>query len=63
MRFLSRSPVSLDLAKSSSFDTFRVQRDGIRNRRGGTVPALVLYMAELIESPKERPFQAPLIAG
>jgi hypothetical protein len=52
----SAPPVSLDLAESSSFDTFRVQCGDIQNRRGGTVLAFVLYMAQLIEGPKERTF-------
>ena len=63
MCFPPRSTVSLDLARSSSFGTIGVQCNGIKNRRGGTALAFVLYMAKLVKEPKERPFQAPLIAG
>ena len=47
-------PVSRNFAESSSFDTF--QRGGIQNRRGEMVLPFVLYMAKLIEGPKERTF-------
>ena len=47
-------------AESSSFCIFFSQH--IRDGGCGTTPASVLYLAELVESPIERPFQAPLIA-
>jgi hypothetical protein len=50
-------------AESTSFCISCGQRNGIQNRGGGTIPASVLQLAELVEVPKERPFQTPLVAG
>ena len=49
--------------ENSSLGTSRVQRDGIQNRGRGTIPAIVLYLAKLVEGPKERPLKARLVAG
>jgi hypothetical protein len=38
------------------------ERDGIQDWGRGTVPASILALAELVEIPKERSFQAPFIA-
>ena len=50
-------------AESPSFCIACGQRNGIRNGGRGTIPASVLLPAKLVKVPKERPFQAPLVAG
>ena len=56
-------PRSLKCADPSSFCISCGERNGIQNRGRGTVPAPILALAELVEIPKKRPFQAPFVAG
>jgi|SRR6516162_6614280 len=50
-------------AESPSLGIVCVQRNGIRNPGCRTISALVLYLAKLVESPKERPLKARLVAS
>jgi len=56
-------PRSLECVDLWSFCIACVERNGIQNRGRGTVPASILALAELVEIPKERPFQARFVAG
>jgi hypothetical protein len=56
-------PRSLECVDLWSFCIADSERNGIQNRRRGTIPAAVLELAELVEGPKKRPFQARFVAG
>ena len=56
-------PRPVECVDRLSFCISRGERNGIQNRGRGTIPASVLELAELVEVPKERAFQAPFVAG
>jgi hypothetical protein len=49
------------MSRSESFRIACGERNAIQNRGRGTVPASILALAELVERPKERPFQASFV--